>query len=61
MKKPTLNIYTFEKGKKEPTLIAHTWREICELGWQFTYLSLENHVVMTRSGYINEFWQEEVK
>ena len=54
-------IYTYvhnEHGKQIKKFVGNDWSEVIDLGWLFRCLDENNHVWMTRRGYLNEFWQE---
>lgn len=57
-----MSIYTFLRGQSEPEKVAEEWFQVIELGWVFIGLTKTKTALMTRNGYINEFWEiEEVR
>lgn len=57
-------IYTFLRGQTKTEPVAETWHEVIDLGWTFIGLTkkrgkLSQRVLMTRNGYINEFFEVE--
>lgn len=56
--KSKAGIYTLLRGQREPEFVAATWHEVIAFGWQFIGTTNDQkHILMTRNGYINEFWQ----
>lgn len=53
-----MRIYTLYGTDKQ--LCDHqSWQDLIDDGWQFVGMKeASNHVLMTRRGYINEFWTE---
>lgn len=56
-----MRIFTYIRGEKDPELCEQTtWGELIDDGWQFIGMSgMTNHALMTRGGYINEFWRDD--
>ena len=49
-------LHTLGIDNKEVNCQHKDWNELMEDGWKFIGMK-ENHVLMTRKGYINEFWE----
>jgi len=47
-----------DNHKKEQLSYATCWKDIIDAGWWFLGVNDDNHVLMMREGYINEFWSE---
>jgi hypothetical protein len=55
-----MKIYTTLKGKREAEETDFKeWYELIESGWIFIGLNKSKHALMTRNGYINEFWDDQ--
>lgn len=53
-----MTIFTILRGSGVVATEHNSWTEVIKDGWIFIGMNKQQHVLMTRYGYINEFWED---